>query len=198
MKYLIVALLWAGYGAIHSLLISSQFSKWVAKVMRKYFAFYRLAYNLLSLILLIVLLNYSKSLGTELVIKFLPPWIILQQVLLIGSGVVIVWAFLSYDFLEFMGIRQILEFWEKEASTHPKTITKKGLLGIVRHPMYLATIVFMWSLNSTWVDILVHFVLTIYILIGIRLEERKLVRQLGSGYIEYQNDVPALIPFTKK
>jgi protein-S-isoprenylcysteine O-methyltransferase Ste14 len=198
LKYLIVALFWVGYGAIHSLLISSQFSKWVAKVMGKYFAFYRLAYNLLSLILLIVLLNYSKSLGTELVIKFLPPWIILQQVLLIGSGVVIVWAFLSYDFLEFMGIRQILEFREKKDFTHPKTITKRGLLGIVRHPMYLATIVFIWSLNSTWVDIVVHFVLTLYILIGIRLEERKLVRQLGSVYIEYQNDVPALIPFTKK
>lgn len=190
--------MWAGYGVIHSLLISLQFSKWAAQVMGRYFAFYRLAYNLFSMILLIVLLYYTNTLDTELVIKFLPPWTILQQVLLIGSGFVIVWAFLSYDFLEFMGIRQILEFWQKEDSTHPKTITKKGLLGIVRHPMYLATIVFMWSLNSSWADILVHFVLTIYILIGIRLEERKLVKQLGSAYIEYQKDVPSLIPFSKK
>lgn len=198
MKYLIVVLMWAGYGVIHSLLISSQFSKWAAQVMGRYYAFYRLAYNLFSMILFIVLLYYTNTLDTELVIKFLPPWTILQQVMLISSGFVIVWAFLSYDFLEFIGIRQILEFWEKEDFTYPKTITKKGLLGIVRHPMYLATIVFMWSLNSTWADILVHFVLTIYILIGIRLEERKLVKQLGSAYIEYQKDVPSLIPFTKK
>jgi len=198
LKYLIVAFMWTGYGAIHSLLISLQFSKWIAKVMGQYYAFYRLAYNLFSIMLLIVLLKYSNTLGTELVIEFLPPWIILQQVLLIGSGVVIVWAFLSYDSLEFMGIRQILEFRGNMNFTHSKTITKKGLLGIVRHPMYLATIVFMWSLNSTWVDILVHFVLTLYIFIGIRLEERKLVKQLGSAYIEYQNDVPSLIPFTKK
>ena len=72
------------------------------------------------------------------------------------------------------------------------------LLGIVRHPLYLSTIVFMWSLNSTWADILAHVVLTLYILIGIRLEERKLVIQLGSEYTEYQKDVPSLIPFTKK
>ena len=197
MKYLMVALMWAGYGIIHSLLISSQFSTWAAKVMGRYFAFYRLAYNLFSMISFIVLLYYTNTLGTKLVIRFLPPWTILQQVLLIGSGFVMVWAFLSYDCLEFMGIRQILEFWEKEHFTQPKTITKKGLLGIVRHPMYLATIVFMWSLNSTWAGILVHSILTIYIFIGIRLEERKLVKQLGSAYLEYQRDVPSLIPFTK-
>ena len=198
MKYLIIALMWIGYGAIHSLLISLQFSKWADKVVGRYFAFYRLAYNLFSIILFIVLLHYTNTLGSELVIKFLPPWTILQQILLIGSGLVIVWAFLSYDFLEFMGIRQILGLWEKENFTQPKTITKKGLLGIVRHPMYLSTIVFMWSLNSTWVDILAHSVLTIYILIGIRLEERKLINELGSAYIKYQKDVPSLIPFSKK
>ena len=136
-------------------------------VMGQYFAFYRLANNLFSMILLIVLFFYTNTLGTELVIKFSPPWTILQQFLLIGSGFLIVWAFLSYDFLEFMGIRQILEFTEKEVITYPKKITRKGLLGIVRHPMYSSTIVFMWSLNSTWTDILVHIILTIYILIGI-------------------------------
>jgi len=200
LKYLIIALMWIAYGLIHSLLISLHFSKWAAKGMGRYFAFYRLAYNVFSVILLIILLQYTKTLGTELVIKFLPPWTILQQGLLIASSFVIVWAFLSYDFLEFTGIRQIIEFRkiENEDFTIPKTITKKGLLGIVRHPMYLATIVFMWSLNSTWADILVHLILTGYIFIGIRLEERKLVQQFGSAYTQYQNDVPLLIPFTKK
>jgi len=198
LKYLVVALMWAGYGVIHSLLISLQFSKWAGKVMGRYFAFYRLAYNLFSVIILMVLLKYTNTMETDLVINFLPPWTILQQGLLIGSGCVIVWAFLSYDFLEFLGIRQILEFWGKEKVTQTKTITKRGLLGIVRHPMYLSTIVFMWSLNSTWADTLAHVVLTLYILIGIRLEERKLVIQLGSAYTEYQKHVPSLIPFTKK
>ena len=108
MKYLIVALMWTGYGLIHSLLISLQFSKWATKVMGRY----------------------------------------LQQVLLIGSGIVIVWAFLSYDFLEFIGIRQILVFRGKEDFTHPKTITKKGLQGIVRHPSYLATMTFRCPENA--------------------------------------------------
>jgi len=118
--------------------------------------------------------------------------------LLIAAGLMIIWAFLSYDTLEFIGIRQITGVGARMKDTSSKTITYKGLLGVVRHPMYLATIIFMWSLNSTRVDILVHLVLTLYILIGIKLEKRKLIKQFGLSYIDYQKKVPALIPFTKK
>ena len=196
LKYLIVILIWAGFAFIHSLLIDQRFSNWAKQVMGRYFSYYRLLYNFLSLTLFISLLKYSKSLDTELVIEFQPPWTILQYFLLIGSAFIILWAFLSYDTLEFIGIRQIKDEGNKGHSS--VTITNRGLLGVVRHPMYLATIIFMWSLNSTRVDIVVHLILTIYILIGIKLEERKLINQFGSTYIEYQKKVPALIPFAKK
>ena len=198
MKYLIVIFIWIGFAFFHSLLIDLRFSDWASRVMGRFFAYYRLMYNLLALILFIALLKYSGSLDTQLVIKFVPPWTILQYILMIASGLIIIWAFLSYDTLEFIGIRQIVGSGVKTENTSPKTITNKGLLGIVRHPMYLGTLVFMWSLNSTRVDILVHFILTIYILIGIKLEERKLVKQFGLSYINYQREVPALIPFPKK
>ena len=197
MKYLIAAAIWVGFGVIHSVLISLRLSDWSKRVMGQYFAFYRFGYNLLSAVLFFVLLYFTKTLDSELVIKFVPPWPILQQGILVASIVVIIWALLSYDALEFVGIRQIMNVRKNKAVDHPKTITKKGLLGIIRHPMYLATIVFIWSLNSTRVDILVHLVLTMYILIGIRLEERKLIIELGLAYTEYQKEVPALVPFLK-
>ena len=198
LKYLIVTLQWVGFALIHSLLIDLRFSNWVSRVMGRYYPYYRLIYNMLSLILLITLLNYSRSADTQLVLQFVPPWTILQYSLFIASGLLIIWAFLSYDTLEFIGIRQILGVRPRKGNTAPTTITNKGLLGVVRHPMYLGTLVFMWSLNSTRVDILVHLVLTLYILIGIKIEERKLIKQFGSAYIDYQREVPALIPFTKK
>lgn len=198
LKYLIVVFIWAGYGVIHSALIGSRLTDWLRRVMGTYFAFYRLGYNLFSLVLFFVLFYFTKNVDSELVIKFVPPWTILQQGLLVASGVTIIWALLSYDVLEFVGIRQVINFGQSKAFGHPKIITKKGLLGIVRHPMYLATIVFMWSLNSTKVDILVHLILTMYILIGIRLEERKLVKEFGSAYTQYQADVPALVPSVQK
>jgi protein-S-isoprenylcysteine O-methyltransferase Ste14 len=190
--------MWAGFGVIHSVLISLRFTNWAKRLMGKYFAFYRLGYNLLAIVLFGVLLSVTNSLDSELIIKFISPWTILQKVLLVTSGVVIIWAFLSYDALEFVGIRQIMNMGHTRDTVQPRKITKKGLLGIVRHPMYLATIVFMWSLNSTRVDVFVHLILTIYIVIGIWLEERKLVKEFGSAYIEYQRDVPALVPFLKR
>lgn len=197
LNYLIVILIWIGFALIHSILIDLRFSNWASRVMGRYYAYYRFLYNILSLTLFITLLKYSRSLDNEVVIKFTPPWTILQSILLIGSGFMIIWALLSYDILEFVGIRQIREYGKKD-DTPSITINTKGLLGMVRHPIYLATLVFMWSLNSTRVDILVHLVLTLYILIGIKLEERKLIKQFGLTYIEYQKKVPALIPFTKK
>lgn len=198
MKYLIVVFLWVGFGVIHSILIDLRVSNWANRVLGRYFAFYRLGYNLLSMVLFSAMLYITKTLDSELILKFVPPWTIVQQILLIGSGVVIIWAFLSYDVLEFVGIRQLMSFGKKKGFYYPKTITKKGLLGIVRHPIYFATIVFIWGLNSTRVDIVAHLVLTIYILLGIRLEESKLVKEFGLAYTQYQMEVPALIPFTKK
>jgi protein-S-isoprenylcysteine O-methyltransferase Ste14 len=39
--------------------------------------------------------------------------------------------------------------------------------------------------------------LTVYIIIGTKLEEKKLVLEFGEAYIKYQKEVPMLIPFTK-
>jgi protein-S-isoprenylcysteine O-methyltransferase Ste14 len=46
-------------------------------------------------------------------------------------------------------------------------------------------------------DIIINAVLTIYIVIGTKLEEKKLVLEYGDRYIKYKQEVPMLIPFTK-
>jgi protein-S-isoprenylcysteine O-methyltransferase Ste14 len=48
------------------------------------------------------------------------------------------------------------------------------------------------------IDIIVNTLLTIYIIIGTILEERKLVLEFGEAYVKYQKEVPMLIPFSKK
>jgi len=46
-------------------------------------------------------------------------------------------------------------------------------------------------------DIIINVVLTVYVVIGTKLEEKKLVLEYGDKYIKYQQEVPMLIPFTK-
>lgn len=60
--------------------------------------------------------------------------------------------------------------------------------------MYLATILIMWSLDSTWADLLTHIILTLYIFVGIYFEEKKLIAQYGQSYLEYKRSVPMLLP----
>lgn len=76
-------------------------------------------------------------------------------------------------------------------------IKKNGLLGIIRHPMYLALIIVLWCQIFTLSDIIVCTILTIYILIATRLEENKLVLEFGDTYVKYQQEVPMFISFSK-
>jgi protein-S-isoprenylcysteine O-methyltransferase Ste14 len=110
------------------------------------------------------------------------------------------WAFFfSYDPLHFFGIRQIMNYAKPGIkASSAEGLKKSGLLGIVRHPMYLALIIFLWTQTLTLADIVVNFILTFYVIIGTLLEEKKLLLEFGSAYENYQKEVPMLIPFTKK
>jgi protein-S-isoprenylcysteine O-methyltransferase Ste14 len=46
-------------------------------------------------------------------------------------------------------------------------------------------------------DLVINTLLTLYVLIGTWLEERKLVLEFGEAYLRYQRQVPMLIPFAK-
>jgi protein-S-isoprenylcysteine O-methyltransferase Ste14 len=104
--------------------------------------------------------------------------------------------FFDYDSLSFLGIRQLLNFRKKHINQE-SGIKKSGLLGVVRHPMYFAVIIYLWCQTFRLSDIVVNAVLTAYVIIGTIFEERKLVLELGDSYIQYQKEVPMLIPFTK-
>jgi methanethiol S-methyltransferase len=198
MEYLFIALLWAGYCALHSYLISVRFTNFVIRLLKNYYAFYRLFYILISLILLIPLINFTSHIDTNVIITYTPPLSFIRYVLIYGSLLMFFWAFFfNYDSLSFFGIRQMLNFRKENKINPSDAIKRNGLLGIMRHPMYLALIIYLWCQNFRVVDIVVNTVLTIYVIIGTKLEERKLVLEFGDAYIKYQQEVPMLIPFTK-
>jgi protein-S-isoprenylcysteine O-methyltransferase Ste14 len=115
-----------------------------------------------------------------------------------GSLLLFFWAFFfNYDSLSFFGIRQIINFGKIIEINPAESVKKNGLLGVIRHPMYLALIVFLWSTIFTLMDLFINTLLTIYVIIGTILEEKKLVLEFGDAYVKYQHEVPMLIPFIK-
>ena len=199
MKYLILSSIWAGYCFLHSFLISIRFTNYLTRVLKNYYSFYRLFYVLISLVLLVWVINYTAPLDTTIIITYVPPWSIIRQVMMWGSLLMFFWAFFfNYDSLSFFGIRQILNFKKLKTTNPSEEIKKNGLLAVTRHPMYLALIIYLWSQTFRVADIVVNIVLTIYVIIGTVLEEKKLVLEFGDAYRKYQQEVPMLVPFTKK
>lgn len=198
MKYLFIAALWAGYCFIHSFLISTWFTNIVYRRLKKYYAFYRLFYVLFSFLFLILLINFTSQFDNKIIINYDFPWSVIRYAMMYGSLIVFFWAFFfNYDSLSFFGIRQILNFGKSVNINPQEAIKKNGLLGIIRHPMYLALIIFLWSQTFKLIDVLLNVLLTAYVIIGTKLEEKKLVLEFGDSYLKYQKEVPMIIPFTK-
>jgi protein-S-isoprenylcysteine O-methyltransferase Ste14 len=199
MEYLLAALLWTVYVSLHSFLISVRFTNLLTRLLKNYYAFYRLFYVLISLVLIIPLINYTSGLDDKVIVTYESPISIIRYVLIYGSLLMFFWAFfVNYDSLSFFGIRQILNYGKEKKTDPTEGIKRNGLLGIMRHPMYFALIIYLWSQTFRVIDIVTNTVLTIYIIIGTILEERKLVLEFGEAYTRYQKEVPMLIPFTKK
>jgi methanethiol S-methyltransferase len=199
MDYLYVSFLWIAYCFIHSFLISISFTKFIERILKKFYALYRLLYVLLSLFLLIPLIRFSSSIENEIIFNWISPWSFMRIILMYGSLLLFFWAFFfNYDSLSFFGIRQIMDLGKTKSIDSSSAIKKNGLLGIIRHPMYLCLIVYLWCQTFRMMDIVVNLILTAYVIIGTILEERKLVLEFGDHYIKYQQEVPMLIPFTKK
>ena len=197
MNYILIALIWAAYCVQHSFLISTGFTGYMKQRLKDKYAYYRLFYVIISTVLIIPVLYYSYRLQSEVIFSWQGPWLFLRYALItIGLYVFLKSFFFDYDSLAFMGIRQIADR-KNTAADKDMVIKKQGLLGMVRHPMYLATLILIWSNTTRISDVVVSSVLTAYIYIGTLLEERKLVLEFGEVYKQYQREVPMLIPFLK-
>lgn len=72
-----------------------------------------------------------------------------------------------------------------------------GLHRFVRHPLYLGTFLMIWGwffISPLFSLFLTNLVITIYTLIGIRLEERKLTEEYADEYEAYRRSTPMIIP----
>jgi len=95
---------------------------------------------------------------------------------------------------ELMGLRQVYLYFKKKPYT-ALPFTRKFMYRYSRHPMMLGFLVGMWS--SPYMSIS-HFVmaalLTVYIAVGIMLEERDLINRFGNTYRKYKKEIATFIP----
>lgn len=98
------------------------------------------------------------------------------------------------DHLELTGLRQA--FGRGGA---PAGLRRPWLYAHVRHPIYLGALVVIWAAPSmTASRLLLSMAFTLYVVVGVRLEERDLLRSFGDEYRRYRREVPMLLPWPRR
>ncbi|MCS6974843.1 MAG: isoprenylcysteine carboxylmethyltransferase family protein [Cyclobacteriaceae bacterium] len=187
MNYLLLIIGWAVYLSLHSLLASEPIKLRIMQTCALNTTRYRLMYSSIATIGLAALIYLIFRMDEPLL--FIPP-LLLQVVAVIctlAGAVIFYAAFRQYSFTAFLGLSSELQ----------TTLKTNGILNYVRHPLYSATLLWLlaYVLLIPNVPALISAAcILIYLPIGIKLEERKLIRQFGAAYEAYRQRVPAVLP----
>ena len=194
-RYVVLISLWGTWCFLHSLLITSTVIGFVQKRFKKAYRYYRIFYNVIALVTLIPVVVYSSSIQWPPVFRWEGPYRIVQGLLVISALIFFISGSRRYDLAQFLGIRQVRENSACSLLSDDCRLDKGGILGMVRHPWYAGGILIVWGRNLDMAAILTNIVITGYFIIGVFLEEKKLLVEFGEEYIDYQRRVSMLFPF---
>jgi protein-S-isoprenylcysteine O-methyltransferase Ste14 len=188
----LLAICWIAYFALHSALASLTIKRKVAAAWPGLMPWYRLGFNLLAALLILPILWLS----------WLDPgpglWRWQGAAAWLANGLALAallgfWLSLKhYDMQEFLGLRQLRHKVRKIEDQEHLRISP--FHRFVRHPWYFFGLVLLWTRDMSATTLLTSVLVTLYFVIGSRMEERKLLVYHGDAYRRYMARVPALIP----
>lgn len=191
MHYFILVVCWVLYFTIHSLLASNKVKDIIYNRIPIFKKYYRIAFNFIAITTLIPIIYYTLHVQ-DYKIWNLEAGIYIGYFFIVFGLLILGIAFASFNLKEFFGLEQYQESEQKSE------LVITGIYQYVRHPLYFGIIVLfigLFFLMPTFKIILVNGISFIYLIIGSRLEEQKLIDYFGQSYIDYKSKVKGLIPF---
>jgi methanethiol S-methyltransferase len=193
LKFLLLAVTWTTYCAVHSAMISETATTFLKRRLGDSFRFYRLFFNAVAIVSLIPVVSYSRSLRGEPLFRWEGILLAARYAFLAGSALLFFAGGRHYSLRQFIGISQLRGTSSGGLATGGG-IDSSGVLGLVRHPWYTAVVLLLWAQDLDAARLVVNGVLTVYIIVGTLLEERKLVHEFGDTYARYQERVSMFVP----
>jgi len=195
---LTIIFLFIVFSLLHSKLASEKLKSDIAKKFGSGIAFYRLAYNLFSLISLYLIYELSPK-PNVIIYDFPQPYDLIVLIPQLSALAGIFCAFKYICVKEFLGFSQINRYLLGHYSTEldeEMTLTIEGPYKYIRHPIYFFTIIFLMFRPTMDLFYLTFFICIVaYFYIGSIFEEKKLVRHFGDIYVTYQQSVPRIFPY---
>lgn len=198
MHPVILAILWIGWCAMHSILIDASFARMVKARWPQLIPAYRLIYNGLSLVILLPLVGYTSRIGGAVIFAWQGWGGISLRILFLICALLLFWGgSLRYDFKSFLGITQFKAGKSHVLLSTTQDFLPNGVFNMTRHPWYLGSLLAIWTLYSEYAQpiFIAAAILSVYLVVGTLLEERKIVREYGEPYRRYQQQVSMLFPW---
>ncbi len=187
----LLALFWVLWCSLHSLLVFPPAAAWVQRSLGIPEGAYRFLYNLLALATLVPVLLFSFSLNAPEIIVWRGPWVLLQGLCWVLAALLVAAGARVYPLRDFLG-------WpprgKGEGAAAPPKLVREGILGRIRHPWYTALFLLLWARDLSAPSLLVSLLLSLYLVVGARFEERRLVELFGDEYRRYRAEVPPFFP----
>jgi len=189
--HLALALGWVVWCALHSLLASIPAEVAIRRLMGGMAPWYRLGYNLFAMASVAPLVYMEKTWagGPLADLGTMEP---LRSAVFYSALAAMAWVALKYGPSNLSGLAPADG---PDTPVKPGELTISGPSAHVRHPLYSLALVILWSRPMTDMALVSSAVLSAYILIGYRLEERRMIRRFGGEYQRYRETVPAIIPW---
>ena len=171
------------YGLLHSALADARCKAWAMQRWGWNATRYRLVYNLIALIALVPVLALARMLPDTPLYRW-PSGVLWLGWLLQGIGLLLMgWALAVTDTPAFLGLRP----------PRDGRLTTRGPYRWMRHPLYTGGLLVLWgtpvmSRNRA----ALYAAITVYLLVGAWLEERRLLAHFGADYAAYRRRTPDL------
>lgn len=175
----------------HSGMARPAFKRWLTRFIPE--AAERSTYVLLSTLCLAALMYFWAPLG-GVIWQATNTWAEMSLIgLYLASWALLLYATFLINHFDLFGLRQVW-FALRDKELPALRFVTPALYRIVRHPIYVGWLGIVWFTPTMTVT---HFVFavgaTLYILVGIKLEERDL-EHAHPEYAQYKRKVPGLIP----
>ncbi len=191
MIYLLLIFFWLVFFTLHSFTASHGFKQWFLNHYPRVFPYYRLIYNVVSLLTLLAPLSlvyihpgpmlWEWRSGAQIVANALAGIGLLGFVLSAGC----------YDNARFLGFKPNHNP-RVDVAEEPFSIST--LHRFVRHPWYFFGLLLIWTRDMSLSWFITCILGTLYLYLGSLLEEHKLMIEHGDAYRRYRQRVPGLFP----
>jgi protein-S-isoprenylcysteine O-methyltransferase Ste14 len=191
MPYILLIAAWVVFGLLHSVLAYSGLKQVANNTFKSGYKYYRLLYSCFATISLTAVLWYHFSIQSKMLWQNTSVEKATAVAFSVPALIIMAISMKKY-FADLSGIDVF--FKRLPVDVH---LEQTGLHKWVRHPLYSGTILLVWCIflwHPSLSNLITAGCITAYTRIGVYYEEKKLVREFGSEYIEYAKKVPMLVP----